>query len=114
MHENLNARFAVQNYFPFKISVVTSMELMQGARNKTEMKSLQNMISDFEIKILQIDDEISILAENLIAKYSLNHAMRLPDALIAATCLKFKEPLLTGNYKHFKCVPNLKIEKFVK
>lgn len=72
------------------------------------------MISDFSIKILHIYEEISARAENLVAEYSLNNAMRLPDALIAATCLKYREPLLTGNYKHFKCVPNLQIEKFVR
>lgn len=88
------------------------MELMQGMKNKTEMMAFAKLLSDKNIKIIEIDKKISILASRLVKDYALSDSVEMGDALIAATCILRKKILCTGNNKHFKCIPNLKINIF--
>jgi predicted nucleic acid-binding protein len=48
-----------------------------------------------------------------VETYSLSHSMELADAIIAATSLNLNESLITGNDKHYKFIPNIKIKKFI-
>jgi len=38
--------------------------------------------------------------------------MELADALIAASCQKYNEPLCTANNKHYQVISDLKIDIF--
>ena len=107
-----NAVATVKDNRPFGISVVTSMEIMQGMRDKTELMRALNMFADFRVTILHINESVSRLAEMFVQKYALSHAMKLPDALIAATSIVYQVPLLTGNDKHYRFIPNLDIHVF--
>lgn len=107
-----NAIDIVKNCRPFDISVVTSMELMQGMRNKSELGRALDMFADFQVRILHINETVSRLAEMFVQQYALGHAMKLPDALIAATSIAYQIPLLTGNDKHYRFIPQLDLKVF--
>lgn len=89
------------------VSVITSAELMYGARNKNE---LQTILKDLKkISVLNLDTEISIKFGQLIEKYALSHKLSLPDALIAATAICRNLPLYTLNTKDFKYIKDVKL-----
>ena len=96
----------------FCISSVTYMELIQGMRNKQELRLLQKMITSWGIKVIYIDEEISAKALFYMEEYFLSHTMELADALIGATCTKYGLTLITANDKHYKVLRDLEMEIF--
>lgn len=109
---NDESKKIVEENIPFSISVVTYMELMQGMKNKEEMKIFQKQIQKWNINIIQIDREISSRAMFYVQEYALSHSMMLADGLIAATVVQNGEILLTANDKHYKFVPTIDLKKF--
>ena len=97
---------------PFSISVVTYMELMQGALDKTDMSRMQKFLRITGTTILPITEDISFHAMHCVESYTLSHSMELADALIAATALENRETLYTANDKHYKCIPELSYHVF--
>lgn len=110
---NIKAQKIIHENTPFNISVVTYIELVQGMRDKREMNSFIKQLSKWDVKILQINNDISTRAMIYIEQYSLSHSMELADSLIAATCINESELLLTANDKHYKHIPNIQIKKFI-
>ena len=108
---NENAK-ALLHSFEFCISSVTYMELLQGMRNKQELKLLQKMIKSWNIKVVFIDEEISAKALFYMEEYFLSHSMELADSLIGATCTRHGLTLVTGNDKHYKVLKDLDIMIF--
>ena len=96
----------------FSISAVTYMELVQGMRNKEELRHLRMMLGAWGTEVLQIDEVVSTRAMLYVEQYSLSHGMRLADALIAATAVAHGSALLTGNSRHYRAIPDLVIEEF--
>ena len=96
----------------FCISSITYMELIQGMRNKNEMKSLQKMMKSWGIKVVYIDEEISAKALFYMEEYFLSHTMELADSLIGSTCTKHGLTLITANNKHYKVLKDLDMEIF--
>ena len=89
------------------ISVVTAMELYYGALNKAELKKIKLHLSS--IRIFHIDEEISIIASELIERYAKSHGLQIPDALIAATSLNQAIKLYTGNKKDFVFIEKISL-----
>lgn len=81
------------------VSVVTVMELYYGALQKAELRKIKRHLSS--IRILQIDEAISVAATELIERYAKSHGLQIPDALIAATSINRALQLYTGNTKDF-------------
>ncbi|WP_457602658.1 PIN domain-containing protein [Nitratifractor sp.] len=96
----------------FYISAVTYMELLQGMRNKQELKRFQKMINTWNIKVVYIDEEISAKALFYMEEYFLSHSMELADSLIGATCTRHGLTLITANDKHYRTLKDLDIEIF--
>lgn len=96
----------------FLISVVTYMELVQGMKNKKELKALKTALKLWKVKILQIDEVISTKAMYYVEQYFLSHSMKLADALIASTAILHQLSLHTGNLKHFSVFKDLDIHPF--
>ena len=96
----------------FCISAVTYMELLQGMRNKEELKRFQKMINTWNIKVVYIDEEISAKALFYMEEYFLSHSMELADSLIGATCTRHGLTLITANDKHYRILRDLDIEIF--
>lgn len=97
----------------FRISAVTYIELIQGMRNKAELKSLRTALTLWKTPVLPIDEAISTQAMRLVESHFHSHALELADALIAATALHHTLPLATGNAKHYKVIKELKTVPFV-
>ena len=109
---NENAFKIIENTQSFYISVVTYIELIQGMRNKNELKELRLALRDWQTQILMINEEISARAMFLVERYFLSHSLTLADALIASTAIFNGLPILTANDKHFKIISGLEVQKF--
>jgi predicted nucleic acid-binding protein len=96
----------------FNLSVITYMELVQGMRSKEEFRILRTTLAGWGTNVLMIDEVISTRAMLYVEQYFHSHSLRLADALIAATAIAQAVPLLTGNTKHYRHIPDLKVESF--
>lgn len=97
---------------PWRISVVTYIELAQGCRDKAELERLKKGLAQHGTQIVAITETISERAMRLIDQHTLANGLQLGDAFIAATALEHQLPLLTGNSKHFAPIAGLAVEKF--
>ena len=109
---NEKAKKAVENAIPFSMSAVTSMELIQGMRDKEEYRRFQKQMQLWNTNIIHINNDISSRAVFYIQEYALSHAMCLADALIAATAVQMGETLLTANDKHYRFIPTIQCKRF--
>ena len=112
MRGNEKAFRLIENRDNFFISVVTYMELVQGMRNKKELKSLRQALHAWNAKILYISEEISAKAMFAVEQHFLSHSLHIADALIGSTAIAYGLPLLTGNDKHYKVMKEVQIKKF--
>ena len=95
-----------------QISVVTLMELLQGARNQNEQRQIRNFLSQAAFVVLPMTDEIGHRASILIEAHALAGDRQLADALIAATVLEHGATLCTGNAKHYRIIKELDLSVF--
>ena len=109
---NENARRVINSVIPFKISVISYVELVQGVDNKKELKVLQKQLKSWSTELIQITENISTRAMFFVEDYYLNKSLELADAMIAATAIEKNEILLTANDKHYNFIPNIRINKF--
>lgn len=110
-HEGAAQRLHAMN--PWRISVVTYIELAQGCRDKAELTRLKKGLAARHTEVLQVTPAISQRAAELVDALALSHGMRLADALIGATAIEHGLTLITANVKHFGAVSGLAIEAFV-
>jgi predicted nucleic acid-binding protein len=92
------------------ISVVTSMELLQGAGDKREARAIKLSLLQLGMRVLPLAENIGTRALAYIDEYSLSDGLELADALIAATAIEANEPLISANYRHFRCIKGLTLE----
>ena len=87
------------------ISVVTQMELIVGCRNKNELRSTERFLALFEV--VQLNEQISTVAVNLLRQYRLSHGLLIADALIAATAVFLQVPFVSKNQKDYRFIEGL-------
>jgi len=109
---NKEAQKTINASIPFKISVITYLELIQGVQDKRELRILQKYLKAWSTEIIQINENISSRAMFFTEDYYLNNSMETGDALIAATAIERQEVLVTANDKHYGFIPNIQINKF--
>jgi len=109
---NTKAAKAVDDANARSISVVTYMELLQGARNKDEVRMIKAFLSDMQFATLPLTENTGHRASIYMEEYGLKIAMGLADALIAATAVETNSTLITANDKHYKAVRELQIKRF--
>lgn len=90
-----------------QISSITRMELIVGCRNKHELVSLDKFLERFVT--INITEEISARAIELVYQYRLSHGLMIPDAIIAATVLILNCPLLSKNQKDYRFINDLNL-----
>jgi predicted nucleic acid-binding protein len=112
MKGNEKAYGAIENSRNFFISVVTYMELVQGMRNKNELKNLRRALHAWNSKIVYISEEISVKAMFFVEQHFLSHSIQLADALIGATTIAYGLPILTSNDKHYRILKDVQIRRF--
>ncbi len=88
------------------------MELVQGMRNKDELRTLQKTLKQWNVKTIYINEEISAKALFFVEEYFLSHSMQLADALIGATATMYGMTLITANDKHYKIIKELEMQVF--
>jgi len=96
----------------FSISAVSYMELLQGLRDKSELRTLRQALHFWQAEVVGIDVNISARAMFLVEEYALSHNMQMADALIAATALDQGITLMTANDRHYRHIDGLEIELF--
>lgn len=106
-HEAVECLEKISALYQMAISSVTSMELIVGCRNKTELQNLDRFLCQF--RMIRIDEQISEMAVNLLKTYRLSHGLLIPDALIAATALVTDTQFVTKNQKDYRFIDGLKL-----
>ncbi len=91
------------------ISIISSMELIIGCRNKGEVNKTLKFLGDYSV--IDISVPISKKAYQLVIKYSKSHGLVIPDAFIAATALEGALTLATSNVRHFDIIEGLGVQK---
>lgn len=109
---NENAYKLIHSLDKFCISSVTYMELVQGMRNKDELRALQKTLKQWGVKTIYINEEISSRALFYMEEYFLSHSMQLADSLIASTAITYGMKLITANDKHYRVVKDLDLQVF--
>ena len=109
---NKNAYDLIHSIGEFAISAVTYMELVQGMRNKDELRALKRALKQWKVKTIYMSEEISAQALFYVEEYFLSHSMQLADALIGATSTTHGMTLYTANDKHYKVIKELDIFVF--
>ncbi len=109
---NQNAYKLIHSIGLFAISSITYMELVQGMRDKSELRSLKRAFKQWGVKVIFLDEEISARALFYVEEYFLSHSMQLADAHIASTATTRGMTLFTANDKHYKIVKELDIKIF--
>jgi len=112
MKGNEKAYKSIEKNINFQISVVTYIELVQGMRNKEEIKIFREFLKLWNAQIIYLNEEISIKAMFYVEQHYLSHSLQLADALIAATAVSNGLPIMTGNDKHYKVIKEIQIKKF--
>jgi predicted nucleic acid-binding protein len=80
-------------------SAITIAEIYSGIKGKKEEVEVERLFSLFPV--IAATKEIAREAGKLFNRYHASHAVEIPDAIIAATCIMAEAHLLTLNIKHF-------------
>jgi predicted nucleic acid-binding protein len=94
------------------ISSICLMELVQGCRNKKELKQVSSFLDETFSRIIHCEKPVSEKAIALLKTHALSDGLRTVDALIAATAVVNRSSLVTGNRRHFAMIPSLNLIVF--
>ena len=94
------------------ISTVSYMELLQGARDKEEVRTIKRFLVDFGFEIMPLTQNIGYRASIYMEEYGLRAGMCMADALLAATAVENQVTLCTSNRKHYRPISDLDLKIF--
>jgi len=109
---NVKAAKAVDDTEARAISVVTYVELLQGARDKREVKAIKSFLADMQFRTIPLTENTGHRASIYMEEYGVSVSMSMADALIAAAAIEADETLMTGNDKHYKPIKELELKRF--
>jgi predicted nucleic acid-binding protein len=101
------------SYRDRQVSSLCIMELVQGCRDRQELREVKDFIRENIAAVIHPDEYISEKAIALLEGHASADGLRTIDALVAATALREDDTLVTANYKHFKKISGLEVRKFV-
>jgi len=101
------ALFDTLNKYRVYVPSLVVMELLQGSRDKYELRKIEKFLCNYEI--IQITEYSSLQAIELIKNYSKSHGLAIPDAIIASVAIERKLPLYTLNLKDFSFISGLRL-----
>jgi predicted nucleic acid-binding protein len=107
-----DAAESVASHLERAVSIISVMEMLQGAKSKDELRRIRGFFPNHELEVIPINESISYLAANLIEEHTLSTGLQLGDALIAATARERSSGLVTGNVRHFRSIRRLEIKSF--
>jgi len=91
-----------------RISAITALELIAGARSQREVADLDILISLYEQ--IPPTEDVMRRAYYLMKAHAKSAGLHTLDAVIAATALEEALTLATRNRKHFQMIRDLKLE----
>lgn len=94
------------------ISLLTFMELLQGARDRREIRLIKSFLTDVGFRTMPLTENIGHRASVYLEEYGLKSGLRLADALIAATAVENGLALLSGDRSHFRAIADLEVKAF--
>ena len=109
---NQSAAQTINLAFDRALSLVSFMELLQGARSRGEIRQIQQSLVALGFSILPLSEAIGDAAAGIIQQNALTHGIQVADALIAATAVESGQPLCTDNAKHFRSIRGLFLAPF--
>ena len=109
---NVKAAATIEESDRRDISVVTYMELIQGARDRRKVRMLKGFLADWAFQILPLTENIGHRAAIYMEEYALKGGMCMADALLAATAVERELTLCTGNQKHYRPISELDVRVF--
>jgi len=112
LHGNAKAAGALDRADRRSVSVVTYMELLQGARDKREVKAIKSFLVDMGFSVLPLSENIGHRASIYMEEYNLSTSISMADALIAAVAIECGEQLFTAKDKHYKAIKELDVKRF--
>lgn len=105
--EALNCLQELKSVSRLAISVVTQMELIVGCANKSELRTLEKFLQQFDV--ITIDPPISDKAVDLLRLYRLSHGLLIADGLIAATAIIWNYPFISKNQRDYRFIQSLNL-----
>ena len=99
-------------YLRRKIVAPVFMELIQGCRDKLELKVIKRFVLENFSELLYSDENDAEKAIKLLEKFSLSDNLGSWDALIVAMALNRGYLLATANDKHYRLVERLNLIVF--
>jgi predicted nucleic acid-binding protein len=109
---NIKAAALVDGESSRFLSIQTYMELMQGAKNKEQLKLTKKFITDMGFLVLPFTENIGHRALIYVEQHTLTSGMYSGDAIIAATAVENNMPLCSSNAKHFRVIDELELNVF--
>ena len=94
------------------LSIVSVMELHQGARSRQESRSIRHFLQNNNFRVIAITDSISHLAATFVEDHARKDGLGVADALIAATARENGIILATGNVRHLRSIAGLELKTF--
>ena len=107
-----SAREAIARCRSVELSAVTWMELVQGVRDKNELRMLRRTIGLNGWRVLPLTEDISHRAVMYVEGYALSDGLRVADALIAASAVQTGAALMTANTRRYKCIPDIALDRY--
>ena len=95
-----------------RVSILTCMELLQGALDKQHQGAVHSFLKEMDFIVLPLSANIGTRALIYLEEYSPTSGLRAADAIIAATAVENGIPLLTGDAKHFRAIKELQLKIF--
>lgn len=94
------------------LSLVSYMELLQGAAGRGEARLIRSFLTECAFRILPLTENIGHRASIYMEEYISSSGLRVADALIAATAAESRLQLCTGDNRHFRGIRELEISIF--
>jgi hypothetical protein len=88
-----------------RLSPLTEMELVQGVRNKKELKEMRIFLAQFARAV--VGEEQIRKGLEIQQKYFLSHGIGILDSLLAGTAVVNGWKLVSRNSKHFDFIDEL-------
>jgi len=93
-------------------SVISLMELLQGARDGREARLIKDFLRDFGFRTVPLTENIGHRAVIYMEQNALRSGLRVADSLIAATAVENGQALLSGDSRHFRGIAGLDLIAF--
>ncbi len=94
------------------LSVQSYMELIQDAKNKTQLKYVKDFLRDQAFIIFPFTENIGHRAAIYVEEFTLVSGLRTGDALVAATATEHNMTLVSSNAKRFRPIKELELRVF--